>query len=80
MATKKKKKAPADAVKILKCGIERDDENWLYLIDRKCNIIRMERGVAKARTEMLVETEFKREKGFMYYIDEDGDLAKAKDK
>lgn len=68
------------AEKILRCGIERDDENWLYFVDRRCNIMRMQRGVPRAKTELLVETDCKREKGYMYYLDEDGDLVRAVDK
>ena len=76
MATKKAKPV---VEKLLKCGIERDDKNWLYLVDRRCNILRMERGVPKARTETILETDLKREKGFMYFLDQDGDLVRQKD-
>jgi hypothetical protein len=36
----------------------------------------MERGVAKAKTEILVSTGLKREKGWDYFVDDDGDVAR----
>ena len=76
MASKKPKLPPE---KVLRCGIERDDDKYLYYVDRRCNVVRMVRGVPKAATEVIVETGLKREKGFMYYVDDDGDVAKEPD-
>ena len=79
MATKKKPEVPKDTEKVLRCGIDRDPEKYLYFVDKRGNITRMERGVPRARTEVILETGLKREKGFMYFLDEDGDLCRAKD-
>ena len=79
MASRKPSAPPKGAEKILQCGIERDPERFLYYVDKRCNVVRMERGVPRARTEILLETGLKREKGFMYFIDDDGDLARAPD-
>jgi len=74
MATKKK---PAGAPeKVHKAGIQKDDKAWLYYVDKQCNVVRMARGVAKAKTEVIVVTGLKREKGWDYFIDDDGDVAR----
>jgi hypothetical protein len=36
----------------------------------------MARGVAKAKTEVIVVTGLKREKGWDYFIDDDGDVSR----
>jgi hypothetical protein len=36
----------------------------------------MERGVARAKTEIILVTGLKREKGFDYFLDNDGDVAR----
>ncbi|MCP4501062.1 MAG: ATP-dependent acyl-CoA ligase [Deltaproteobacteria bacterium] len=64
----------------MNCNIVRDDENWLHYVDRRCNIMRMQRGVPRAKTELLLETDHQRQKGFMYYLDENGDLAREIDR
>jgi hypothetical protein len=72
-------KAGVEAEKVLKTGIEKDDAKYLYFVDKRCNIVRMARGVAKAPCEILVETGLKRAKGFMYYVDDEGDLVREPD-
>jgi hypothetical protein len=68
------KKAPAE--KVHKARIQRDDAKFLYYVDKRCNIVRMARGVPRAKTEILVVTGLKREKGWDYFVDADGDLAR----
>lgn len=70
----KKPKQPAE--KVFAAGIAQDKTRYLYYVDRQCNVVRMERGVAKAKTEVLTVTGLKREKGWDYFIDDDGDVAR----
>jgi hypothetical protein len=74
MAAKKKATTPPE--KVLKAGIARDPTKYLYYVDKQGNVVRMERGVAKAKTEILLVTGLKREKGFDYFVDDDGDVAR----
>jgi hypothetical protein len=74
MATKKKPTAPPE--KVMKSGLARDTSKYLYYVDKQCNVVRMERGVPKAKTEILLVTGLKREKGFDYFVDDDGDVAR----
>jgi len=76
MAAKKPKGPPE---KILDCGLDKDDEAFLYFVDKRGNVTRMARGVAKARTEVILVTGIKRERGYMYYLDDDGDLVREPD-
>ncbi len=39
----------------------------------------MERGVARAKTETLFEKVIKREKGWMYFLDDDGNVVRSPD-
>ena len=73
MATKKPK-SPAEKVHV--AAVVRDDVRYLYYVDKNCNVARMERGVARAETEIIVVTGKKREKGYDYYLDADGDIAR----
>ncbi|MDP2344495.1 MAG: hypothetical protein Q8O67_26305 [Deltaproteobacteria bacterium] len=79
MATKKKP-APATlkegAEKVFVAGLARDETRYLYYVDKQCNIVRMERGVPKAKTEVVVVSGLKREKGYGYFVDADGDLSR----
>ncbi len=75
MATKKKATGAA-AEKVYRSAIARDDTKYLYYVDKQCNVVRMERGVARAKTEIIATTGVKREKGFDYYVDADGDVAR----
>ena len=43
------KGAPKDAEKILRCGVDQDPARYLYYVDKKGNVVRMERGVPKAK-------------------------------
>ncbi|MCC7109086.1 MAG: hypothetical protein IT382_07355 [Deltaproteobacteria bacterium] len=70
----KKPKQPAE--KVFSAGIAQDKTKYLYYVDRQCNVVRMERGVAKAKTEVLTVTGLKREKGWDYFLDDDGDVAR----
>ena len=76
MAARKPKVPPGPPEKIFQAGIVRDDAKYLYYIDKQCNAVRMERGVAKARTEVIVVTDLQREKGWGYYVDLDGDVTR----
>lgn len=74
MAAKKKASGPPE--KVFTAGIVRDETKFLYYVDKQCNVVRMARGVAKAKTEIIVKTGLKREKGFDYFVDADGDVAR----
>jgi hypothetical protein len=74
MASKKKAAGPPE--KVLTAGLSRDPTKYLYYVDKQCNVVRMERGVARAKTEVLLVTGLKREKGFDYFVDDDGDVAR----
>lgn len=75
----KKALAASDTVEKVKVlGIPRD-ERFVYFVDRRGNLLRMERGVSKATCEVVVERAIRREKGFMYYLDDDGDLVREPD-
>ena len=77
MATKKKAADGARGPeKVHRAGIARDDANYLYYVDKQCNVVRMDRGVPKAKTEVIVTTGLKREKGWDYFVDADGDVAR----
>lgn len=77
MASKKPKGPPE---KILRCGIDKDDDRYVYFVDRRGNLLRMQRGVVRASEEVVIEKAVeKREKGYMYYLDDDGDLVKEPD-
>lgn len=79
MASKKPKIPAGPPEKLFKAGIVRDDVKYLYYVDKQCNIVRMERGVLKAKTEVVAVTGLKREKGWAYFIDPDGDLSREPD-
>lgn len=74
----KTKGASTPAEKVRTLGIAKD-EGFVYFVDRRGNLLRMERGVAKATCEILVEKAVRREKGFMYYLDDEGDLVREPD-
>ena len=75
MATKSKKK---DAVveKVFAAKLPRDDAKYLYYVDKSGDVVRMERGVPKAKSEVVLKTGLKREKGWGYFLDADGDVAR----
>ena len=79
MSTAQGARSSKSAEKVLALGLEKDDQKFLYFVDRKGNLVRMERGVARATCEVLVEKAVKRERGFLYYLDDDGDLVKERD-
>jgi hypothetical protein len=74
MATKKKPAGPAE--KVFQAGLQKDPVAYLYYVDKQCNVVRMARGVAKAKTEVILTTGLKREKGWDYFVDDDGDVAR----
>ena len=76
MASRKPKVPPGPPQKLVKAGIQRDDTKFLYFIDKGCNVMRMERGVPKAKTETILVTGLKREKGWDYFVDADGDVSR----
>jgi hypothetical protein len=73
MAAKKPKGPPE---KMHKTNIQKDDAKYLYYVDKQCNVVRMARGVPKAKTEIIVQTGLKREKGWDYFVDADGDVSR----
>lgn len=76
MASKKTKVPPGPPEKICRASIVRDDSTYLYYVDKQCNVVRMTRAVAKAKTEVIVVTGLKREKGWDYYVDREGDVTR----
>jgi hypothetical protein len=76
MASKKQKVPPGPPEKLFKAGIIRDDVKYLYYVDKQCNVVRMERGVAKAKTEVIAVTGLRREKGWDYFVDPEGDVSR----
>ncbi len=76
MASKKAKVPAGPPEKVFKAGIARDDGRYLYYVDKQCNVVRMARGVAKAKTEIIVVTGLKRDKGWDYYVDGEGDVSR----
>jgi hypothetical protein len=65
----------AMAEKVLKLNIERDYKNWMYFIDGFGSVCKMpKRGGA---TIELHPEAVKREDGFLYFIDKDGDISRA---
>jgi hypothetical protein len=81
MASKKKDPATAGAgpEKVFKAGIAKDPEKFLYMVERNGDVVSMQRGVARAQTVVLVRTGIKRERGWMYYVDDDGDVSREPD-
>ena len=75
MATKKAKGDGA-VEKVYKAGLPRDDVKYLYYVDKTGDVVRMERGVPKAKSEVVLKTGLKREKGWGYFLDADGDVAR----
>ncbi|MEW5854196.1 MAG: hypothetical protein AB2A00_35810 [Myxococcota bacterium] len=77
----KKKAVPEGAgpEKVLKAGIAKDDARYIYYVEKNGDVVRMQRGVARAPTEVILKTGIRREKGWMYYLDADGDLAREPD-
>lgn len=76
MASKKPVGPPE---KVLRCGIAKDDA-YVYFVERNGDLVRMQRGVIRAGTEVVIAQAIeKREKGYMYYLDDDGDLVKEPD-
>jgi hypothetical protein len=73
MATKKPK---GEVEKVHKAGLPRDDAKFLYYVDKNGDVVRMERGVPKAKSEVVLKTGLKREKGWGYFLDADGDVAR----
>jgi hypothetical protein len=73
----RKPKGPPE--KIRDCGVKKED-GFVYFVDRRGNLMRMQRGVVRAREELVFEKAIeKREKGYMYYLDDDGALWKEPD-
>lgn len=78
MSAKTKTETPVAAEKVKVLGIPKD-ERFVYFVDRRGNLLRMERGVARASCEVVVERAIRREKGFLYYLDDEGDLVREPD-
>lgn len=74
----KTKRAEAAPEKVAALGIEKD-ERFVYFVDRRGNLLRMERGVAKPSCDIVMEKVVRREKGYLYFLDDDGDLVREPD-
>jgi len=67
------------AEKIVKVGLVRDYRNYLYFIDGTGNVCRRAKG-GSGTTEILrsaASLGFTREKGWLYYIDKEGDVSRS---
>jgi hypothetical protein len=60
-ATSSARQAPE---KVAQLSLTRDDSKYLYYIDKLGSVVRMQRGVAKAKTDVLVARAVVRERGF----------------
>lgn len=78
MAARTKKTTEPEFVK--KLGIAKDAEKYLYLVEKNGDIVRMPRGIPQAKTETIAQTGVKRERGWIYFINDDGDLVREPDK
>lgn len=74
----KPKSAQCVVEKVRTLGLHKE-EGFVYFVDRRGDLLRMKRGVAKAVCEVIVEKAIRREKGYMYYLDDDGDLVREPD-
>ena len=66
--------------KVFKAGIAKNAEKFLYLVEKNGDVVQMARGVARAPMEVIVKTGIPRQRGYMYYVDDDGDVAREPDK
>lgn len=65
------------AEKVRTLNLERDYRNWLYFIDGSGNVCRKSKS-GEGASEVLVESAVQRDDKFLYFIDVDGDVARAK--
>ena len=64
----------AEKVKVL--HLERDFKQFLYWIDGSGNVVAKQKK-GDAQTVVLVEGAVTREKGFLYFLDKEGDVARS---
>ncbi|HZS41814.1 MAG TPA: hypothetical protein VFF06_33525 [Polyangia bacterium] len=62
--------------KIQKLGIKRED-GWLYYL-QGTDLFRKRKGVSGAAGELVAKGDFTREPGYLYSLDADGDIVRAK--
>jgi len=66
---------------LVKCGVKRK-AGYLYFIDKKGNVARVEMARAGKKTskkqEVLVTCGVKRAEGYLYFLDKNGNVARTK--
>ena len=69
------------AQKIAKLGIERDDSNFLYYINKDGDVwqvARKQAGMKKGKPSRVAQTDVVKEAGYLYFLDKNGDVSRAK--
>lgn len=75
-----KKKAPATPPeKVVKAALPRDPDKFVYLVEKNGDVVRMSRGAPKPTLEVVLRTGHRRARGYMYYVDDDGDVCREPD-
>jgi hypothetical protein len=67
------------AEKVKKLGIARNNDFMLYVKDGNVwQVRRKQPGVPKGKPEMLAEGGFEMDNNYIYFVDKDGDVSRAK--
>ena len=67
------------AEKVKKLGIARNNDFMLYVKDGNVwQVRRKQPGVPKGRPEMIAEGGFQMDNNYIYFVDRDGDVSRAK--
>jgi phage protein D len=67
------------AEKVKKLGIARNNDFMLYVKDGNVwQVRRKQPGVPKGRPEMVAEGGFQMDNNYIYFVDKDGDVSRAK--
>ena len=67
------------AEKVAKLGVEREKDFMYYVKDGKvCKVQRKQPGVPKGRPEKVADGGFEVDTNYIYFVDRDGDVARAK--
>ncbi len=67
------------AEKVKKLGIARNNDFMLYVKDGNVwQVRRKQPGVSKGKPEMIAEGGFTMDRNYIYFVDKDGDVSRAK--
>jgi hypothetical protein len=67
------------AEKVARLGIVRDKDSMLYVKDGNVwKVRRKQPGVAKGKPEKLADGGFEMDNNYIYFVDKDGDVSRAK--